>query len=71
MTGKQLLSKKVSVCDEEMTIKEFFKDVLTALVEQGEGFSGKRPGFDSSWWFCLDEQLRDVDRELLKAIKAL
>lgn len=33
----------------ERTIKEWLKDLLSTLWEQGEGFSGKRPFGNSGW----------------------
>lgn len=35
--------------DEEVTIREWLAAMLTALWEEGEGFSGKRPLGNSGW----------------------
>ncbi|MBS1722691.1 MAG: hypothetical protein JSS66_06730 [Armatimonadetes bacterium] len=37
------------------TVKEWFGEVLCALIRENEGFSGKRPLGDSAWSFELDE----------------
>lgn len=34
---------------ENMTIREYFRLLLTTLYEEGEGFSGKRPLGNSGW----------------------
>jgi hypothetical protein len=67
-----LLEKEVEIGGEKMTLREFFKAVLTALIDEGECFNGKRPGFDSDWWHCLDECLPgDTNEQLKKAIGEL
>ncbi len=35
------------------TIREYFKALLVALFEEGEGFSGKRPFGNSGWEYSL------------------
>lgn len=34
---------------EEMSIRDYFKRLLSTLYEEGEGFSGKRPFGNSGW----------------------
>lgn len=61
MTNKEILDLKFESTDlgETITIKDFFKKLLTTLFEQGECFSGKRPFGNSGWdWdlkICLAE----------------
>ena len=43
--------------DDEVTIREYFKALLTELWEQGEGFSGKRPLGNSGWQYDLQKPL--------------
>lgn len=33
----------------DVTVREYFKELLTALWNEGEGFSGKRPFGNSGW----------------------
>lgn len=46
--------------DEELTLKEYLKELLTELWVEEEGFSGKRPFGNSGWQF-------DVYGSLIKA----
>ena len=63
--------------DGEPTLADWFAAVLTALVEETEGFSGKRPLGDSGWWPAIDaaltrhgveevELMEEVTRRLLR-----
>lgn len=51
MTNKEILELKFESTDlgAEITIKDFFKKLLTTLFEEGECFSGKRPFGNSGW----------------------
>lgn len=51
MTNKQILDLQFESRDLEqvITIREFFKKLLTTLFEQGETFNGKRPFGNSGW----------------------
>lgn len=42
---------------DEMTIREYFRLLLTTLWEEGEGFSGKRPLGNSGWEYNLQQVL--------------
>lgn len=35
--------------DREVSLKEYFHEILKTLLEEGEGFSGKRPLGNSGW----------------------
>lgn len=35
--------------DKELTVRQFFYELLKTLFEEGEGFSGKRPFGNSGW----------------------
>ena len=41
----------------KLTIKEYLKELLVSLWEQGEGFSGKRPFGNSGWEWDLYKPL--------------
>ena len=43
----------------EITLREYFKNLLTTLWEEAEGFSGKRPFGNSGWQY-------DVYKALIK-----
>ena len=43
------------------TIRQWFVDAMIALIVDPEGFSGKRPLGDSSWWSELRTALEDGD----------
>ena len=49
-----VLSTKFEVYQSEgavtLTVREYFRDLLRRLWDEGEGFSGKRPYGDSGWW---------------------
>lgn len=51
MTNKQILELKFESTDlgKEISIKDFFKELLTTLFKEGECFSGKRPFGNSGW----------------------
>lgn len=51
MTNKEILDLKFESTDlgKEITIKDFFKELLTTLFKEGECFSGKRPFGNSGW----------------------
>lgn len=55
MTNKEILELEFESTDlgETITIKEFFKRLLTTLFEEGECFSGKRPFGNSGWDYDL------------------
>ena len=55
MTNKEILGLEFESTDlgETVTIKEFFKRLLTTLFEEGECFSGKRPFGNSGWDYDL------------------
>lgn len=56
MTNKEILELKFESTDlgSEITIKDFFKKLLTTLFEEGECFSGKRPFGNSGWDWDLE-----------------
>ena len=35
--------------DSDMTVNDYLRDLLVTLLEEGEGFSGKRPLGNSGW----------------------
>jgi hypothetical protein len=43
-----------------VTVKEYFKELLTTLWEEGEGFSSKRPLGNSSWQYEIYYALADA-----------
>lgn len=51
MTNKEILELKFESTDlgKEISIKDFFKELLTTLFREGECFSGKRPFGNSGW----------------------
>lgn len=55
MTNKEILELEFESTDlgETITIKEFFKRLLTTLFEEEECFSGKRPFGNSGWDYDL------------------
>lgn len=78
MTGEEVLALKMPENDADATtVREYFKALLTALWDEGESFSGKRPLGNSGWEFDLLEaipgKLSDKKKSdlLFKAIEAL
>ena len=59
MTNQELLNLNVesSGHDDGLTIKGYFKLLLTELWREGESFSGKRPFGDSRWEYDLYKPL--------------
>lgn len=55
MDNKEILELKFESTDlgREITIKDFFKELLITLFKKGEGFSGKRPFGNSGWDYDL------------------
>lgn len=55
MTNKEILELKFESTDlgKEISIKDFFKELLTTLFKEGECFSGKRPFGNSEWDYDL------------------
>lgn len=55
MTNKEILELKFESSDlgKEISIKDFFKELLTTLFKEGECFSGKRPFGNSGWNYDL------------------
>lgn len=55
MTNKEILELKFESTDlgREISIRDFFKELLTALFKEGECFSGKRPFGNSGWDYDL------------------
>ena len=55
MTNKEILNLEFESSDLEriITVREFFKELLTALFKEGECFSGKRPFGNSGWDYDL------------------
>lgn len=55
MPNKEILELKFESTDlgKEMSIKDFFKELLTTLFKEGECFSGKRPFGNSGWDYDL------------------
>lgn len=51
MNDKDALKIKFACGDlgQTLTIREYFKELLTTLWEEGEGFSGKRPFGNGGW----------------------
>lgn len=45
---------------DEMTIRDYFKLLLSTLMHEGEGFSGKRPFGNSGWEYNLAIPLIDA-----------
>jgi hypothetical protein len=48
---KRALDAQVKTCDfdEPISIRNFYKECLKALIFEGESFSGKRPFGNSGW----------------------
>ena len=59
MTNQELLNLKVesSDHDDDLTIKGYFKLLLTELWREAECFSGKRPFGNSGWEYDLYKPL--------------
>lgn len=53
------LSAPCSIYGDGGTWREWIAATFTLLVEEGEGFSGKRPGCDSDWGWRLAEAMTD------------
>lgn len=55
MTNQEILELKFESTDlgKEISIKDFFKELLTTLFKEGECFSGKRPFGNSGWDYDL------------------
>lgn len=53
--NKEILELKFKSMDlgKEITIKDFFKELLITLFKEGECFSGKRPFGNSGWDYDL------------------
>lgn len=59
MTGKEVLDIQMEHAGNKVTIRQYFKLLLSELWKRAEGFSGKRPFGDSTWQF-------DVYKALIK-----
>lgn len=81
MTGAEILDRKLA---DGTTVREFLKACLSALIDEGEAFSGKRPLGNSGWEAELAHAIGAVDANdpedvdfpktrtmMLEAIKAL
>lgn len=53
---------------EAKTFREYFKKLLQTLMEEGEGFSGKRPFGDSSWEYDLYDSL--IENKIIESIES-
>lgn len=55
MSNKKILELEFESTDldKTITIKDFFKELLTTLFKEGECFSGKRPFGNSGWEWDL------------------
>lgn len=55
MTNKEILELQFESADlnRKITIRDFFKELLTTLFKKGECFSGKRPFGNSGWDYDL------------------
>lgn len=55
MTNKEILELEFESTDlgRKITIRDFFKELLTTLFKEGECFSGKRPFGNSGWDYDL------------------
>jgi len=78
MTGEDVLSLQMPSNDADAdTVREYLKALLTALWDEGESFSGKRPLGNSGWEFDLLEaipgKMSDKKKSdlIFKAIEAL
>jgi hypothetical protein len=61
MDAKQVLDLEMSSNDADAaTIRDYFKALLTAIITEEEGFSGKRPFGNSGW-------IGDLEQALVKA----
>lgn len=52
MKNEEILELRIKE-DEPETVREYLVSLLEALWEEGEGFSGKRPGRNSGWEYDL------------------
>lgn len=48
----------------DYTVRTLFKDLLDALIDEGDSFSGKRPFGDSGWDYDVAADL--IDQDVLK-----
>lgn len=57
--GKQVLKLKIenSAAGDNITIKDYLKELLWVLWKEDEGFSGKRPFGNSGWCYELYKPL--------------
>lgn len=60
----QFLSLPCGLPGRKGTYKDWIKDCLIAIVEDTDGFSGKRPECDSSWYWALARDLCVVNPKL-------
>ena len=66
MKNKDILKIKF-YCDDlnkEITIREYFQELLITLWEEIDGFSGKRPFGNSSWTYVFVKPL--IENNILK-----
>ena len=61
MTPKEMLDVKFEHGDfeEPISFRDFFKQLLSTLIDEEEGFSGKRPFGNSGWFHPLEECLKE------------
>lgn len=57
ITDDAILDLRLGGFLSNMTMREFFRDCLVALMRDADGFSGKRPICDSGWLGCFEEAL--------------
>ena len=53
----KFLEIELSLLDSDMTLRDYFKNLLATLWEEGECFSGKRPFGTSSWQWDVYKEL--------------
>lgn len=56
ITIKEALQAKIN---NDLTVKQYFRDLLLTLWEEGECFNGKRPFGDSGWQYKIYKALID------------
>lgn len=59
MTNQEILNMAFKSTDlqKELTIRQFLKELLTTLFQEGECFSGKRPFGKSGWTYDMEKAL--------------